>query len=858
MDDLLRQSEQQARNAGPEGGTRPDLDAFVQPLGAQWTPNEPLGADAELGRSLDKVLQQLEWLQCQRQANALDTQQVQDSLLQLNELDPSQGLSTSQSKQATHQPKVLLVLHTGVSNWQELANDLPSSTDLLLLEQHSSGLQQISDSLSRRQAHQAYDGLMLLLPQAIDGVLAFGSDQLSLETLQLHRDQLALWGQGLSDGAQINLLTGHGSEALDALLDELAAITQTGASISAAPQAELPPVGSESQATASSVSIGAAAPELLQEARRELKQASNDNRLPAALEAAYGADSAEQIAPLVQRFLNQELEPRLHRARIDAASIDGAFVASHNLILVDQDLEATPLSQKAVVLEELGHWFEQLAGVVDSSGDEGQRFALALLGDGITRRGGDGDDDDHAWISLNGQRVRVEQSSNTAPSLSAVFTLTGGTEDTPLEISHATLLQASDASDADGDDLQFLIAAVSSGSLEKWDGAAWVAVTPGSTLLASGETLRWTPAADATGELNAFTVKAYDGALASESAIQVTVDVAAANQAPAVSGTSKTTTQGGTLSFSSSDFSLTDPDSQVGAANGYGKSLQTIKITAVSANGELWLDRDGTREVLGADDEVNVADLARLRFSPDGSFSGDTSFSWDGSDGIAYSGSPATTTISITPLSDRSPLFSTSSGRTLVVRPGSGNAIDTPVLVDPGLRLLDPEAATTNQSAYDTISSATVTLVEQSSGAFISGDVLSATASDAIAVSYDSSSGVLSLSGEASAADYETVLRSLSFSSSDTTNNNQRSLNLAITSSYANDGGVLQLDGSDDYIETLRPAIPMAGDWTVTVWAQADAAVTANTSDSFTVLAQGGGISGESFTLKKLGPATSP
>ena len=163
MDDLLRQSEQQARNAGPEGGTRPDLGAFVQPLGAQWTPEEPLGADAELGRSLDKVLQQLEWLQCQRQANALDTQQVQDSLLQLNELDPSQGLNTSQSKQATNQPKVLLVLHTGVSNWQELANELPSSTDLLLLEQHSSGLQQISDSLSRRAAHQAYDGLMLLL-----------------------------------------------------------------------------------------------------------------------------------------------------------------------------------------------------------------------------------------------------------------------------------------------------------------------------------------------------------------------------------------------------------------------------------------------------------------------------------------------------------------------------------------------------------------------------------------------------------------------------------------------------------------------------------------------------------------------
>ena len=196
MDDLLRQSEQQARNAGPERGTRPDLDAFVQPLGAQWTPNEPLGADAELGRSLDKVLQQLEWLQCQRQANALDTQQVQDSLLQLNELEPSQGLNTGQSTQPSNQPKVLLVLHTGVSNWQELANDLPSSTDLLLLEQHSSGLQQISDSLSRRASPSGLRRLDAAAAPGHDGALAFGSDQLSLETLQLHRDQLALGDKG--------------------------------------------------------------------------------------------------------------------------------------------------------------------------------------------------------------------------------------------------------------------------------------------------------------------------------------------------------------------------------------------------------------------------------------------------------------------------------------------------------------------------------------------------------------------------------------------------------------------------------------------------------------------------------------
>ncbi len=59
------------------------------------------------------------------------------------------------------------------------------------------------------------------------------------------------------------------------------------------------------------------------------------------------------------------------------------------------------------------------------------------------------------------------------------------------------------------------------------------------------------------------------------------------------------------------------------------------------------------------------------------------------------------------------------------------------------------------------MASATVTI---SAGSFVTGDVLAATATGSIAVSYDGS-GVLTLSGTDSVANYQTVLRSVKFSS---------------------------------------------------------------------------------------------
>lgn len=134
--------------------------------------------------------------------------------------------------------------------------------------------------------------------------------------------------------------------------------------------------------------------------------------------------------------------------------------------------------------------------------------------------------------------------TNHPPILSSVTPLTGATAGTAYSITYADLAAAANEADADNDSLSFRIESVTSGTLTKGDAA----VTPGTTLLASGESLAWTPSASATGTMEAFKIVAWDGNAASSPAVAVTVTVAAANSAPTGTVTiSGTPQQGQTL-----------------------------------------------------------------------------------------------------------------------------------------------------------------------------------------------------------------------------------------------------------------------------------------------------------------------
>ncbi len=134
-------------------------------------------------------------------------------------------------------------------------------------------------------------------------------------------------------------------------------------------------------------------------------------------------------------------------------------------------------------------------------------------------------------------RSIVVAAVNDVPTLTTVGTIAGGVEDVFKEISYADLLGVANEADVDNSNLSFLVQGVSSGTLQKWDAGAgaWSAVVAGTTLISSGEKVQWKGAADANGELNAFTVRAWDGSAASAADVQVKVNTAAVNDVPRLS-----------------------------------------------------------------------------------------------------------------------------------------------------------------------------------------------------------------------------------------------------------------------------------------------------------------------------------
>ena len=120
---------------------------------------------------------------------------------------------------------------------------------------------------------------------------------------------------------------------------------------------------------------------------------------------------------------------------------------------------------------------------------------------------------------------------NDAPTVSAAAALTGGRPGTPFEISYETLRTAANVTDPETANPGILIQAINSGSLQKWNGTAWVTVSAAANaplaqkLISAGQKLRWLPPAGAVGNQPAFKMKGWDGVLTSGKTTQVFVNL---------------------------------------------------------------------------------------------------------------------------------------------------------------------------------------------------------------------------------------------------------------------------------------------------------------------------------------------
>jgi hypothetical protein len=193
----------------------------------------------------------------------------------------------------------------------------------------------------------------------------------------------------------------------------------------------------------------------------------------------------------------------------------------------------------------------------------------------------------------------------------------------------------------------------------------------GTTLLGTGESLVWTPAANANGTLNAFTIKAWDGALNSATAIQVQVTVAAVNDPPALAAIAVSGTEDTTLAFTAANFTGAYADAE-------STELASITVATLPASGLLKLS--GTN--VTASQVIPAANLGNLTYEPAADENGAKTFTVTASDGTASSAA-ATVTMTLAAVNDAPVITSNSGGATAAINVAENTtAVTTVVATD--------------------------------------------------------------------------------------------------------------------------------------------------------------------------------
>ncbi|HVJ66287.1 MAG TPA: tandem-95 repeat protein [Bdellovibrionota bacterium] len=213
--------------------------------------------------------------------------------------------------------------------------------------------------------------------------------------------------------------------------------------------------------------------------------------------------------------------------------------------------------------------------------------------------------------------------TNSAPTLTSASSLSGAFEDTDFSISYSDLASAANEADLDGDTLHFRVEALSTGTLTK----GGFSVVPGTTTLSSGETLVWRAIGNASGTLNAFTIKAYDGSLYSSSAVQVQAVVSAVNDTPVANALSFSTNEDTTYTSNGTTRAhLSGSDTE-------GSSLSCAKDTDPSSG------------------SVTVNTNCSFSYTPSANYNGSDSFTYTVNDGT-ISSSAVTVSITVSAVND--------------------------------------------------------------------------------------------------------------------------------------------------------------------------------------------------------------
>jgi hypothetical protein len=223
--------------------------------------------------------------------------------------------------------------------------------------------------------------------------------------------------------------------------------------------------------------------------------------------------------------------------------------------------------------------------------------------------------DGSATVSRSGNTITIT-SVNDAPTLTDINTITGFNEDSKPVISFSMLSNNGNPADPDGPSYSFRIESVASGTITQ-NGQP---VVPGQTLITSSLGVTWTPPLDANGLITACTVRAYDGTLASATAVPVVFNLNPVNDYPRVQPQKITIVEDTPTPL---DLPASDPDGQ--------------PVTYVFSNLRPGSSVTGT--------------APNFVYTPADNFHGFTYFSYTASDGTLTAG-PVYVDVTVTPVND--------------------------------------------------------------------------------------------------------------------------------------------------------------------------------------------------------------
>ena len=219
---------------------------------------------------------------------------------------------------------------------------------------------------------------------------------------------------------------------------------------------------------------------------------------------------------------------------------------------------------------------------------------------------------------------------NEAPIIRATDTAVSGQEGQSSAVSYADLAKAVALFDTDGDAVSFKVMALGSGTLTV-NGAVAVA---GETFISPDSQISWTPAANTTGSVEAFSVAAFDGELMSAATVPVRIDVAdvdptltgplsvtLAENSPAGTVVARLAVSGDldglTFGFGSAD------EAKAETLNANGVSVASVGTGVVSAPSETsgtLISPDGAFALDTKTGVITVYDASKLNFEASPSF----------------------------------------------------------------------------------------------------------------------------------------------------------------------------------------------------------------------------------------------